>query len=973
MAHVLTSPELVTQRLPRQWSKSFLATPEAHTIYTARLDGVPASFDMVAELTVDTEAGNPADVFADMTLWVGSTAGDYNLGMCRIRKAPIAGTIYVTETSEVVWVDQCYLTIVDDYQLWAKPIRLVSSVPYMDWEIGYTDEHEDFDPVPCLGSDIVAKLVNGTVTLLIGPSDDVPSFAIGDSVASVLWSIQGISAIDDATIVNPTITIENPGTFLAYCEITAVNGKIFTGVRYIIVYDDANPLIQNFSIRNGRLNYETGSCSFDVTLYTGFSKTALRKRSKIILCTEDFAENQAITLPGQIEGRENILCIGWISEIDSSRESEFGEISFTVESAEYWMKKIRDYPVGLELDVLGSPSWTDMPGLTVDRAAWHMLHWRSTATRIMDIKLTDDTRLATRFQVARANLWERIEQISRPTIFASAGVDNFGRFFLQIEPQMVPEVDRTWPNVMTITDNDIEGGISWRRRDVNAISMLFFSGVYIDPGGSASSYFSMSPGHSYGHYGEEEPQDNYLVSGQSNSNQLCGLYYGWKNNDPYDLEIDFIHSMRILGMYPRQKYSFAVSPANDPRGIGIDKDFIIREIQFDQDPRTGFINFHAAFEAESIEGPAINGDVPTMESVDFSFPNLPELTGLPSLPALPIIVLPPTVAPSVQPKRVIIGSSKGVFYCENFDDSLGDVLWKSMNNGLTLAEYTTIRKMVVCPSGAIFIHVQDGSDRIYWAPSIGGSWTLLIDGSTFGGRIQGLGVNPTVNESIAFTASNSSAVVKFYVASRSGYSAGTGLTDARDDHYQDIAFMGSHWQVAGENDGVFATPWYWTLTPAGAAIGNGYADSTVGQDFATRFIIRAGAQDLAYQWDNSAAGGFNVVTGSGVTFTRKTSLTPVVNCQALAVSPTGTHLMGCQGTTPYKSTDSGATFVSVAGVIPLGSDIWESCGDNFRWIFGGGIIIRLTMDQGATYSDKFGNLLQIAALIDITQIRYISS
>ena len=76
--------------------------------------------------------------------------------------------------------------------------------------------------------------------------------------------------------------------------------------------------------------------------------------------------------------------------------------------------------------------------------------------------------------------------------------------------------------------------------------------------------------------------------------------------------------------------------------------------------------------------------------------------------------------------------------------------------------------------------------------------------------------------------------------------------------------------------------------------------------------------------------------------------------------------------TPYKSADSLTSWSSVAGVIPIGSDVWDNCRDNFRWLFGGGSTgPRLTMDQGASYIELGGDLSVIAPVRDITAIRYI--
>ena len=987
MAHVLTAPELVTQRLPRQWSKSYLVVPEAHTVYTAVLAALPSTNDRVAEIVVTTEAGTRAEVLPDMTLYVGSVAagaGAYDLGMCRIRKTPIAGLFYIAHTSEIVWEMGAHLTVVDDYQIWEKPIRVVGTTPYMDWDIAYSNQHTNFDPVPCLGPDGVARLVDATVDVKVGPSADVRSWVHGSTISSYLWTCAGSVSIDDSTARNTFITFDTPGTYLAYCKITAANGKTFTGVRYIVIWDDSDLPFMNFEISSGRMDYSSGACSFEVTLKSAFSVTNLRKRSKVILCTEDYADMEAVTLPGQIEGRENILCVGWIADIDTTRQSEYGEISFTVESAEYWMKKIQDYPFGLEF-VTGTPAaWTSMPLMTIDRIMFSFLHWRSTLTRIMDTSLTGSTLYKTRYYIQNTNLWEAIQQAASSNIFASAGVDQFGRFFVRIDPQM--DIAKSFPVVMTLTDDDIEGEITWTRRDVNQISMLFLSGINVDASTAASSFFSMSPGHVYAHHGGEEPQDNYLVASQANSNQLCGLYYGWKNDDLYDMQITFVHSMRILGMWPSQKYNYDCSIANDPRGIGFSRDFYIRQINFSQDPSTGFIEFSATLEPECIEGPSVNGDVPTMETIDFSFPNL-KLPKFKTLPIDPYIILPPTLEPTNQPKTVVLYSSDwGVMYTNTFDQL--DPLWYFMNSGLSTTDMLEINNLVVTPSGKMYILTSGvnatGWSKVFVTDGPGGTWRQVFSEADyrtqFGfthAEINALGVNPLEDDQIALWGGKTWTNPpydpgQYYIAILTGESVAWGGGNAYPRHgAATLVFTNDGW-TAFENQGVgilgnLIVTYCSRFDSSGTLVSAFECDGGANSGVAV-YGCAAGSQDLSYFWKDVYTVLFKT-TVDGTVYTSQSAVP--LGRQGISMSPTGNFGMGCNSTSPVRTSDGGSTWGTAAGTIPIGSIVWENCRDDFRWIFGGGATIRLTMDWGATYVDKMGNLLGLAPLIDIIGIRFI--
>ena len=103
MARALTTDELNLLRADGQWTKLYLAVLNPNTVYTARLASLPSSFDNVHTISVTTESGTLSDVKPGMTAYVGTTAGAHDLGMVRIRKAPITGTWYIGLTSEITW------------------------------------------------------------------------------------------------------------------------------------------------------------------------------------------------------------------------------------------------------------------------------------------------------------------------------------------------------------------------------------------------------------------------------------------------------------------------------------------------------------------------------------------------------------------------------------------------------------------------------------------------------------------------------------------------------------------------------------------------------------------------------------------------------------------------------------------------------------------------------------------------------
>ena len=100
---------------------------------------------------------------------------------------------------------------------------------------------------------------------------------------------------------------------------------------------------------------------------------------------------------------------------------------------------------------------------------------------------------------------------------------------------------------MTITKADWQGEINLTRVIKPEVSSVFLSGVAVSSAGVGTPYFSAAPGHSYPRYGALDVQDNLLLSSQSQSNVLAGLYRSWRNNVYPEIPIS------LVGRYPADR------------------------------------------------------------------------------------------------------------------------------------------------------------------------------------------------------------------------------------------------------------------------------------------------------------------------------------------------------------------------------------------------------------------------------------
>jgi len=978
MARAYTAGELVTLRSSGHATRIQVAFPEFHTIYTAELDTVPTSNDQVGEIAFTNGSGTLGDVLADMTLYVGTSAGAFDLGMCRIRKAPIAGTFYVGEISEIEWDagGTIYLTVVDDYGLWSRPVRLVSGVAKMEYDVDYSDQHEDFDPVPVLGSHKVGKLSGGTVTVQLGPSADTASWVEDSTISSYAWVIAGADSISNAAIASPTAVFSTAGTYLAYCTVTAANGKSFKGVRYIVIYDDDNPLKQA-RLRGWSYDYESGGLAFNIEMDTGAGVSAIRKRALAILVTEDTLDNVSESPPCPINGSENILGIGWIAQENIDFHQKSSAVEFTIHNAAYWMKSMEGYLSGIEITAATPDDWTNMQALTVRRMLWHFLHWRTTATRIMDVTLTSDTKYMAGLKTITGALWEQVNTIALTTIFARPGVDRFNRLFVEVEPQM--EASRgSIPEVITLTESDWSSIKVLETHDV--LSMLYWSGVSVNASGDPLAYVSLSPGHIHKRYGSTETGANYLVSSQSQCNQMCGLYFGWKNN-AFQYEIDLVHAPRLLDLWPRQYINLTVSAAEDPRGVGYDGSAVPRRLEFRHNPQAGALDVFLVVEPETFEGLSINGDIP--DSVDDgAIPPLPPLPSLPPLPPIDLALTPVVVGDeTLGPSTVLISTSNfGFLYTTNFNED--DPEWFQMNAGMTSTEYNDVQRVLVAPSGAIFALCILGSVRRYswelWrTESLGAPWEQIYSDSPTT-AIEAIGVNPDVDEELMMLSGPSGSMDVYLWDGATMTQTAAGL-DARI-WGSDVVHYGDGWFCQHARSNAFSSQCYSRFSAAGGIQVNSqtYPTTPPQQTFSSSHHRAVGGGGYVYAWNLDKRFLRTIIDGDGAA-----SLTAQPDIgdqdssdypQLIACDPTGQYLMGSdEDTLAKKSSDYGASWGNVDASLGIGYRMFENCkGSPTAFLTGTTQVVKYTPDFGTTWEIKTGNLASVAPLCAINHIRFVS-
>ena len=344
-----TSGEKAYLRTEGQRSQLFIAglvTPP--TVFAAQVDQVIwDNYDKIISVPwKNATIGTYTDIVGGMTLWVGDTPGGRERGEIRVRSAD-ATTLWIGEESDIEWTDNLYLTIKDEFLLWPRHVNTDSAgVVYMDNSIVYSDQHENFDPVPVMGPDVVLDVTAYPVSVTF--PECVDSWVHGSTISGYHF-YSNAGGWTNPTTSGASLAISSypaNGLIRVWLTVTAANGKTMTGYRYIYVYDADHRPEHVFTVGNINVDYDAGGWSFDATMFGDIS--AVRDRAKVILFRKDYYGNTQVSL-GQVDGRENIEAVGYVNSESIEYDAEKSQVTFNVQGPQFWLGKMSGFPPGVEI------------------------------------------------------------------------------------------------------------------------------------------------------------------------------------------------------------------------------------------------------------------------------------------------------------------------------------------------------------------------------------------------------------------------------------------------------------------------------------------------------------------------------------------------------------------------------------------------------------------------------------------------
>jgi hypothetical protein len=653
-------------------------------------------------------------------MYIGSAAGLFDLGMVRIRKAPTSTVLYIGSVSDIAWADNLYLTVVNEFTLWARPWKTLNeNSELMDSDLMYADQNSAFDPCVIMGPDAILWRTGSTIAY----APTAVGFVFDSTITSYLWTAVGASATSGMTTTTPTITYNADGQYVVSCKVTAANGKLSTGYRLVVIVSDTNPPAEA-TINSATGDQSTGGWNFSLTVYDTSDQSIIRDFTKVILFAKDVYNNVQGSV-GPIAGYENIVCIGWVDGETIYYNAEQSSVQFTVQGLQFWLNNIESFGTGLVETSGAITDWKFVHSLTLDKALWNLLYWRSTVMTIVDVFLSTDTRTNAGLIAPEGSLWSQLAYYANK-ILCYPVTNRYGQLFFEVDTQYVPVADRTaFPVVIDIQKGD------WRSDDGISIERSAMSkNAMIDAAGTGDTedkvWYCRAPGTSFTKFGSHETHDQLMLADQTQCNALGGLLLAKANNEFPTVDIPLAMNNRLIDIAPRQYISLTISAGDTPRGLSwSSKKFIPRHVSYTHDQQTGILLTDITCEAETSGSPGVTY-IPPAQPINPT-PVVPPIDPpiWPIFPGPNPIVPPGPIPPPIPPINDCIANMDAPANGP-YDLSMGGSIW---NYGptdprvsympCTMRSDSHVNKTRVALSGS-FYSTSDGGNT--WSPDTDNTW-----------------------------------------------------------------------------------------------------------------------------------------------------------------------------------------------------------------------------------------------------------
>lgn len=698
-------------------SLMYLAVHVPSDVFSATVKNNEARGAMTIEY--ENVVGTDANAKVGQIVWFGTTAGDNDIGVARIRS--------ITPGSDVMSIDEqdLDLAIGDDItvkKLWLPRSKLPSidvtgaDVVFKKDQTTYSDENLYIPPVVNMGPPAAALIDSGTGKATVRFVDEYVWYPSGAAEASAVWDYDGGTLVSGAgTAADPFIvTYDTAGWYWVSLTVTddSASSQVKVGWRPVYIWDASNLPYVDFEA-SPRENSLSGTRQ-NFAVFGDAAQTDFPDGAWVIRFNRDWYGGTEEVLETRYPWRGNVKYVGYLKGGTVRVADDMSSVSFETEDITYKLDGLPGFGDVLTYD--STPlKWTEMADLDAIKAVYHVLERHTTVLDICDFRY--NLPMALTEAIVREQRWGKdsiLRQcnlvLEEKGIFAHLCATVQGCLEIRQDPCLMKTSDRagTLVKVTDLLQSDF-ADINIDRQPYHKVHLLRVGGFSYD-GAIATPLLAKSPGVPDPLAVLEAQRDGLILSptdAQGGLNRIAGDLAAKMDNPLPRVTLELVGNYDVWDAALQERATFPLAAADNIRGLEFtDADnWIVREASITEDAAGGFVRgVSITLEAETDGGDGLEIAVPLPGDDDWPNPPTPD---------------PPTNPPdpggsAIDGGRRMMATDVGVLVTDEVGE---DAHWYLVNDGLSHADDLYVEDIKRDP-----FRWWTGTERTLWAATRSGLW-----------------------------------------------------------------------------------------------------------------------------------------------------------------------------------------------------------------------------------------------------------
>lgn len=954
-------------------TKHWLSIYKPKTVFACQVTGTYSSGE--TDITYqDSITGSISNVYANITVLIGTTDGADDVG--RIRYRSNSNGVITFAENNIIWKNGYYLTFLDYVNIEAIFPRIIKDpnndenvIFYKDDDIAYTNQNTNYGTFPCAGSHRAAFLETGTATLYW---DSTGTYNVKGDSLTYDWAFEGGTPTGSSARTPGNVVYTTPGHYKTRLIVSSSSGVDDTTYRYVSIYDrpenGTNVPILNWKLES--LSGSRGEGGYTASIKVFSDLGSIEPNALVVIFSDEYYGDTRQSFTG------NITMVGYILKDSIQFNYKDGWAEFDIGSVTEVMKGAEGFSVSCESKSTAE-TWFQLQEMTIKKALYHYLRWHSTVLNVTDFQYTGNDRKFQYFDTDRTSLFDAINSFAEQSFYGETVADRNGKIWVEINPIGYGNPITSISEGMTIQHHDWVGEPNVSLRRTAAASFVEMGGIVYE-GADTNGFqalLSNAPSQTPLYRGRSDsPREGLILLSQSQLNKICGNYIANKNSKFEDVTLGLAGNYKNLDIAPQEKLYLMIDENDTTVNESlVGYPFRLMSMDWSYNPELETFYPDTSYEQISTGTSGVTVIIPPIPPDDgYHYPSL----DLPPFPSFP----PATTTQQLATTVLALEADYGLFYTEDFDSA--QPTWLLWNTGIDSADVSYIRSnaatsdsdqrsyVFMTPGGAVYVGIYEKTfhgwiDTIYRAPYIGGEFEKLIDPTWLtteytNGGIVGIGYDPGQSDFIAFIVTEdvtvSAATKNMWYGSPNSLTKGADFSFGASNHAGNLTYGNNEWTW----DAIKATEeYFFQFDNTGNLIDQ---SDNMGQGNST-WHWRAGDSAIIVKQYSLTQTNFLRSKDGGRTWDEIT-LGKIMGPNQ-AISYDGRYLMGTWDYgVAYKgrSGDGGYSWTALSGLVPGGNFAYAFCGtgesSESRWIAGRGAIYYST-NFGNSWSQKTGNILEL--------------